>query len=162
MLHIAPENQIRKNILCHEYIDYLSSDIDAHKAMVQMDITNIEYPDNSFDVIYCSHVLEHIPNDIQAMSELRRVLKKDGWAIILVPIIEEETIEYPNVVTPEERERLYGQKDHVRRYGKDFINRLKDADFKAYEEHFTVDDFSQDEVAQFGLLLKTTIFLCRK
>lgn len=162
MLHIAPEKQITKNILCYPYIDYLSSDIDVHKAMVQMDLTNIKYPDNSFDVIYCSHVLEHIPNDRAAMSELRRVLKKDGWAIILVPITREKTIEDPTVVTPEEREKLYGQRDHVRRYGKDFLNRLEDAGFQVTVEHIGINEYSQKEIEHLGIHVNTPIFLCRK
>ncbi|MDP9159525.1 MAG: methyltransferase domain-containing protein [Acidobacteriota bacterium] len=96
---------------------------------VKMDISQIGYPDNTFDIIYCSHVLEHVPDDRKAMAELRRVLKPDGWAIILVPITGECTDEDPRCVHPEERLRRFGQEDHVRCYGLDYIDRLRSAGF---------------------------------
>jgi SAM-dependent methyltransferase len=97
--------------------------------MERMDVTDIHHPDESFDVIYCSHVLEHVPDDRLAMSELRRVLKRAGWAVLLVPITAEQTIEDPTVTDPAERERLFGQHDHVRRYGPDYVDRLREAGF---------------------------------
>src|SRR4030065_713672 len=81
-------------------IDYVTADLDPRNAMVQMDVSNIQYPDNSFDVIYASHVLEHIPDDRKAMRELCRVLKSDGWAILQVPIWGKETLEDQNIKTP--------------------------------------------------------------
>ncbi len=78
MLHIAPEPQLYKILRNHPSIEYLTADIDPSLAMVKMDITKIQYPDNTFDIIYCSHVLEHIPDDHRAMSELRMVLKPGG------------------------------------------------------------------------------------
>jgi ubiquinone/menaquinone biosynthesis C-methylase UbiE len=89
-----------------------------------MDITDIQYPDNTFDVIYCSHVLEHVPDDRKAMREFARVLKPEGWAVFMVSLSEEHTIEDPSITSPAERERLFGQHDHVRRYGPDFKDRL--------------------------------------
>jgi ubiquinone/menaquinone biosynthesis C-methylase UbiE len=94
-----------------------------------MDITDIQYPSQSFDVIYCSHVLEHIQDDRQAMRELHRVLKEDGWAVLLVPITAEKTYENPSIATPAERLRAFGQEDHCRRYGPDLVNRLREAGF---------------------------------
>ena len=87
MLHIAPEKVFMSkfNDLFKE--NYLTADLYDKNTKLEMDITNIEYPDESFDYIYCSHVLEHIEDDKKAMRELNRVLKKDGWAILLVPII---------------------------------------------------------------------------
>ena len=87
--------------------------------MVRMDITDIRYPDDSFDLIFASDVLEHIPDDERATRELRRVLRPDGWAILLVPIWGEKTKEDPSIVDPAEREREFGQFDHVRLYGHD-------------------------------------------
>ena len=102
MLHIAPEpffvKQLKKNIGS----GYLTADLYERSAMVKMDITNINFPDDSFDVIYCSHVLEHIPDDRRAMLELRRVLKSSGWAVIMVPINTEKTFEDFSVTTPKD------------------------------------------------------------
>jgi len=99
-------------------------------VMEKMDITDIKHPDDSFDVIYCSHVLEHVPDDRKAIREFRRILKPGGWAILNVPVTAEATMEDPAVTSPEERLRLYGQHDHVRRYGPDYEDRLREAGFK--------------------------------
>jgi ubiquinone/menaquinone biosynthesis C-methylase UbiE len=97
--------------------------------MLRMDITKIELADNVFDVIYCSHVLEHVVEDRQALREFYRVLKPNGWAILLVPVTVDRTLEDPTIVSPEERLRVYGQDDHVRRYGPDFVDRVREAGF---------------------------------
>ena len=84
-----------------------------------MDITKIHWPDSSFDIIYCSHVLEHVPDDLKAIGEIFRVLIPGGWALIQVPISKKATLEDPSVTDPGERERLFWQNDHVRLYGLD-------------------------------------------
>lgn len=129
MLHVAPE-------LCFEPRfrellgdGYLTADLVDPLAMVKMDVTSIGYPDRSFDVIYCSHVLEHVPDDRKAMREFRRVLADGGWAILLVPITGEKTFEDPAITEPSERRRVFGQEDHVRRYGPDYADRLREAGF---------------------------------
>ena len=160
MLHVAPELSIGRQIREAAYIDYLSGDLDPKMAMVQMDITDIQYPDNSFDVIYCSHVLEHVPDDRKGMRELYRVLKPGGWAVLDVPILREKTFEDPSITTPEQRERVYGQHDHVRAYGKDYKDRLEEAGFEV-----TVDDFPQnlsDEKVSFHGLSSADIYFCQK
>lgn len=110
--------------------NYLTADLHDPSAMVKMDITDIQFPDESFDAIYCSHVLEHVQDDKRAMREFFRVLKNGGWAILLVPITSEQTIEDPSIVDPKERLRVFGQEDHVRRYGPDYVDRLREAGFK--------------------------------
>jgi SAM-dependent methyltransferase len=118
--------------------------------MIKMDITNIDYPDQSFDVIYCSHVLEHVQDDRKAMREFYRVLKTTGWAILLVPITAEKTLEDPSLVGPEERLRVFGQADHVRRYGPDYVDRLREAGFSV--QVTKVNDLVQnDEAIRLGL-----------
>jgi ubiquinone/menaquinone biosynthesis C-methylase UbiE len=103
---------------------------DLHSpAMVKMDITNIQFPDETFDVVYCSHVLEHVPDDRKAMREFYRVLKSNGWAVLLVPIIVEKTFEDPSIDKPKDRLRLFGQSDHVRKYGRDYVDRLRESGF---------------------------------
>jgi SAM-dependent methyltransferase len=129
MLHVAPESCLVQQLRDRLGATYITADLLDSRVMVQMDITAIPYPDASFDVIYCSHVLEHIPDDRKAMREFRRVLKPDGWAVLTVPITADTTIEDPVIVDPAERLRLFGQADHVRRYGPDYVDRLRDAGF---------------------------------
>lgn len=131
-LHIAPEPTMQVRIMRIPGLDYLTGDIVPGKAMVEMDITDIDFPDHSFDVIYASHVLEHVPEDVRAMSELRRILTPEGWAILEVPIYGEKTREDPTITDPAERTRLFGQHDHVRMYGHDGVyeQRLRQAGFQ--------------------------------
>ncbi|MCF7811920.1 methyltransferase domain-containing protein [bacterium] len=110
--------------------EYLTADLKPGRAQMQIDVTNIKFPDDTFDAVFCSHVLEHVPNDRRAISEIRRVLKPTGFSLIAVPMTTAMTFEDPNATTPEERKRLYGIADHVRRYGPDFEDRLKEAGFK--------------------------------
>lgn len=138
MLHVAPEPGIEGKLKRVRALEYITADLSNDRALVRMDITDIQYPDESFDVIYNSHVLEHIPDDRTAIRELNRVLKRDGWAVFIVPITADETFEDPSVTNPAERQRLFGQHDHVRRYGPDFKKRLEQANFKV--ECFTAAD----------------------
>src|SRR5262249_34549913 len=132
------------------------------RAMIAMDIAAIDLPNDSFDVIYCSHVLEHVADDRRAMRELRRVLKPDGWAILLVPITASATVEDPSVVDPAERLRMFGQEDHVRRYGPDYIDRLRDAEFDVTEINVH-DLMGQADAQRMGLLQAAgSIHFCRK
>lgn len=136
MLHVAPESCLSVHLEKLPNIDYISADLNPSSAMVQTDITSIPFPDNTFDIIYASHVLEHIQEDIKAMRELHRILKPKGWAILQVPILVQETVEDPTIDTPEERERLFGQDDHVRKYGLDYGDRLNKAGFRVRVEPF--------------------------
>jgi SAM-dependent methyltransferase len=161
MLHIAPESCFTNHLNKCLYIDYLSADLN-NPAMVKMDITDIQYPDNSFDVIYCSHVLEHVPNDRKAMKELARVLSPNGWAILQVPIDANKTFEDPSIVDPKERERLFGRYDHVRVYGLDYKERLEEAGFSVDVLPY-LDKFSTEEKYRYGFNIeKDDIYLCRK
>ena len=129
MLHVAPESILTEKF--KQDYDYLSVDLDGSRAMQAMDITAISFPDETFDVIVCNHVLEHIPDDRQAMSELYRVMKCGGWGSLQVPIKGEVTDEDLSITAPQERLRRFGQEDHVRYYGRrDYINRLKFVGFE--------------------------------
>ncbi|WP_439475771.1 class I SAM-dependent methyltransferase [Algoriphagus formosus] len=123
---------IRKHLL-GDYImgDLFTEGYSYPEEVVNMDITRIPYPDSHFDLIICNHVLEHIPNDHQAIKELHRVLKPFGKAILQVPISNKfrETYENELVVNPKDREREFGQYDHVRIYGQDYSTRLKAGGF---------------------------------
>ncbi|KAI9132388.1 methyltransferase domain-containing protein [Acaryochloris sp. CCMEE 5410] len=128
LLHVAPEPCIA-SALKQQY-DYLSVDMDPAKAMQQMDICQIPFPDATFDAIVCNHVLEHIPTDMKALQELYRVLKSSGWASIQVPMVGEHTQEDLSITDPQLRTKLYGQPDHVRQYGRDFQQRLESTGFQ--------------------------------
>jgi len=110
---------------------YVTADLFTPDAMERMDLTNIPHRDNTFDVIYCSHVFEHIIDDRKAMKEVYRVLRNEGWAVLLVPITCEKTIESKTFTEDrEDRLRLFGQKDHWRRYGPDYKDRLENTGFR--------------------------------
>lgn len=131
MLHVAPEEAFLRPFSKKLGKGYITADLYNPVAMVKMDITDIQHPDESFDVIYCSHVLEHVPDDRKAIREFYRVLKSEGWAVLLVPILNGPTHEDLSITDPQERLRVYGQEDHVRKYGTDgiYLNRLKEAGF---------------------------------
>jgi predicted SAM-dependent methyltransferase len=162
-LHVAPEAVLEALFRQLPRLEYISADLDPSRAMVQMDITNIHFEDNRFDAILCSHVLEHIPDDLTAMRELNRVLKPGGWAILQVPIDRSRTASFedPSVRTPEERERVFGQHDHVRIYGLDYRDRLEEAGFCV-----SVDPFAQhlglEQCRRYGLDSKEEIHFCTK
>jgi len=161
MLHVAPEPNFEKMLRKRLGQGYLTADLYNPQAMIKMDITDIEYPDDSFDVIYCSHVLEHVPDDRRAMRELHRVLKPDGWAVLMVPITSEETYEDPSITDPAERLKHFGQSDHVRRYGPDYVERLREAGFCV--EISSPDGMLREaEVAQMGFDRSEEIYFCTK
>ena len=147
MLHIAPEVFFSKRLKQIPGLDYLTADLYDNSVNLKMDITKIQFPDNSFDIIYCSHVLEHVIDDRKAMREFYRTLKSGGWAAIMVPVNSEETFEDPSVTDPKERLKLFGPSDHVRIYGHDFAGRLREAGFRV--EIIFPDDFLGDERLNF-------------
>ena len=164
LLHLAPEKPLMDILVKQNNIDYLTADLNPEQVMVKMDITAIQYPENTFDAILCNHVLEHIPDDLKAMSELYRVLKPRGWAILQVPVskVLEETYEDFTISSPLEREKHFGQKDHVRIYGKDYTQRLKEAGFTLETYNWTKDNAFQNEKNKYGLNPDETVFYCSK
>jgi hypothetical protein len=162
VLHVAPEPCFRQRLLKELGLDYVTADLSDPRAAVKMDITDIQFPDESFDVIYCSHVLEHVQEDKQAMREFHRVLKRDGWAILLVPITAERTFEDPRITDPVERLRFFGQEDHVRCYGPDYVERLREAGFTV-KTIGVGDIFTENERAHLGLTSASgEIYFCTK
>jgi len=130
ILHVAAEMCFAGRFKRAFGKNYLTADLNDPRAMVKMDITDIRFPDESFDVVICNHVFEHIVDDIKAMRELYRVLKESGWAILLVPMEDmDKTHEDFSITTDRGRKAAFGQSDHVRRYGRDYIDRLKSAGF---------------------------------
>ncbi len=164
MLHFAPEKVLFEIFSNKKNIEYLPVDLnpDQFYAKEKMDIQNIKYPEDTFDFIYCSHVLEHVPHDQKAMKELYRVLKPDGSALIMVPIkhSSKKTFEDSSVNTPELRSQYYGQFDHLRYYGLDFQEKLENAGFNVSKD-FT-QNISIESQKKYGLNLSDTIFYCTK
>jgi len=126
------------------------------------DITHIPFPEASFDWVYCSHVLEHVPEDRRALSELLRVLKPGGQAVILVPLKGESTDEDPTVTDPMRREERFGQFDHVRQYGLDFVDRLQEAGFEVRVLRQETLGLGEQELLRMGLHTPDVVFLCSK
>lgn len=162
VLHVAPEGCFERRLKKLIGDGYITADINDSLAKVKMDITDINYPEESFDVIYCSHVLEHVADDRRAMREFYRVLKANGWAILLVPVTAEMTIEDLSISDPAERLRLFGQEDHVRRYGPDYVERLREAGLRV--KVTTASDFLSDkEILQMGITgVSGEIYYCTK
>jgi SAM-dependent methyltransferase len=152
LLHVAPELSLGARFEALENVEYVSADYDSALASEQMDIRDIKYPDATFDAIVCNHVLEHVDNDRLALSELFRVLKPGGWALLQVPIGRpgQATYDDPTITSDRERERLFGQFDHVRIYGSDYPARLAEAGFDV-EVIAYADEFGADEVRRMGL-----------
>ncbi|MBL7214141.1 MAG: methyltransferase domain-containing protein [Phycisphaerae bacterium] len=161
VLHIAPEPCLETKFRRILGTEYITADLNNPKAQIKMDVTKIPFDNETFDVIYCSHVLEHVPDDRKAIREFYRVLKKDSWALILVPINVDRTIEDLSVTNPKERERLFGQHDHVRKYGPDFIKRVKESGFHA-EIVLPQDFLNTDRIRVCGIGKGTPLFKCNK
>jgi SAM-dependent methyltransferase len=128
VLVVAPDVFLQDALRARPSLDYLSIDLESPLAMRHMDLTRLELPDASFDAAFCSHVLEHILDDRTAMRELLRVLAPGGWAVLQTPLdpARERTLEDPTLTAPADRLRVFGQADHVRIYGRDFFDRLRE------------------------------------
>lgn len=161
VLHIAPERALRARFEAVPDLEYLTADLEPGRGMVRMDITDIQYPAASFDLIYCSHVLEHVPDDRRAMRELHRVMAPGGTVLISVPIAATVTVEDPTIEDPDERLRLFGQRDHVRRYGPDVVERLEEAGF-AVEVVDAGGVAGAEEQVRMGLTPGQPLYVCSR
>jgi hypothetical protein len=162
ILHWAPEYALQRSLSELPNAAYVSADLEGHEAMQHMDITDVPFKDDAFDLIVCVHVLEHVPDDRRAMREMLRVLRPGGMALLLVPIVlEQPTLEDPSIRTPEERKRHYWQADHVRLYGGDFRDRLAEEGFVVEVDEW-IRSLDQATLDRFGLFPLEDIYVCRK
>lgn len=163
VLHIAPEQEFLRKFKKMKNLDYTSADLFSPIVDVKADILDLPFEDESFDVIFCNHVLEHIEDDRKAMSELYRVMKKGGWGILQVPMKNslEKTYEDFTITDPKERQKHFGQYDHVRWYGMDYFDRLKSVGFDA-EANFYSQKFSDADIKKFGLNRNEILPIVRK
>lgn len=163
VLHVAPEQAFYKKFVKLNNLDYVTFDMNSPIAKIKGDICNLPFSENQFDFILCNHVLEHVNDDIAAMLELFRVLKKNGVAIIQVPIdlTKNKTYEDSTITDKKERMKAFGQYDHVRIYGKDYFERLEKSGFKV-EKNFYSKNFSDEEIYKYGINKNEIIPICRK
>jgi SAM-dependent methyltransferase len=162
VLHFAPEPGLIRMLSALPAVDYVPADLVPDKDHKRIDATAIHL-DPTFTGVITSHVLEHISNDVAAISEMQRVLVAGGWALVLVPVHDEleSTFEDPSIKSRWQRERYFGQHDHVRIYGRDFPARLRAAGFDVHERRYA-SELPEVEVMRYGLSESDVIYLCKK
>lgn len=139
VLHFAPEQAFYKRFKKLSHIDYTTTDLNSPLADIKADICNLPFQDNTYDFIFCNHVLEHIPDDTKAMHELYRVMKSGGMGIFQIPqnLTRETTYEDDSITDKDERTKIFGQYDHVRVYGRDYFEKLRAVGFRVDEVDYT-------------------------
>ncbi len=163
VLHFAPEQAFYKRFRKLSNLDYTTTDLNSPLADVKADICDLPFENHSFDFILCNHVLEHIPDDKLAMQELYRVLKPGGTAILQIPqeLDRALTFQDDNITDPKERAKIFGQYDHVRIYGRDYFDKLRQIGFKVEEVDLT-STLSAQEIDKYRLAKGELIPVCRK
>ncbi|MDM1346935.1 methyltransferase domain-containing protein [Myroides marinus] len=163
VLHFAPEQAFYKRFKKQPNLDYTTTDLESPLADVKADICNLPFEDNSFDMILCNHVLEHIPDDTKGMQELYRILKPGGMGIFQIPqdMSRAVTFQDDSITDPKERTLIFGQYDHVRVYGRDYFDKLRSIGFTVVEEDF-IHKLTQEEVIKYCLAEGEIIPVCYK
>jgi SAM-dependent methyltransferase len=163
VLHFAPEQAFYKRFRKMKNLEYVTTDLNSPLADVKADICNLPFKDNSFDVILCNHVLEHIPDDSKAMQELYRVMKPGGWGIFQIPqdLNRMVTFEDNSITDKKQRAAIFGQYDHVRIYGRDYFDKLRSVGFIVTEVDYT-KQLNELEVKKFALAKGEIIPLVKK
>ena len=162
-LHIAPEQCFLDLFRNQKNLDYTTSDLESPIADVKADICNLPFEDNTFDVVFCNHVLEHITDDTKAMQELFRVMKKGGFGIFQIPqdLSRDVTFEDNTITDKKERAKIFGQYDHVRVYGRDYFNKLRSIGFKVDEIDYT-KKIAPEKLERFCLMKNEILPVCYK
>ena len=153
LLHFAPEKSLKEKFTNVDKMAYVTTDLYESNVTINSDIQDLPFKENSFDAVICSHVLEHIQDDIKGMKEILRVLKREGWAVLQVPINEdlEKTFEDTSIKSPLERLKHFGQEDHVRIYGRDYYERLEQAGFDVKLDNF-IQTLPPEKIKRYGLM----------
>lgn len=162
LFHVSPKYALSRRFIRMPHIDYTAIDIaNRPNTDLRASIENVPLPDASFDAAICIHVLEHVTDDRAAISELFRLIKPGGWALISVPIrLDEDTYEDESIVTPEARKAAFGETSHLRWYGRDFPDRLRNAGFEVDLDR--ADTLDPATVEAYGLKWDENVFLCAK
>lgn len=163
VLHVAPEQAFHTRFRKLDHLDYTTTDLLSPLADVKADICDLPFEDGAFDVVFCNHVLEHIGDHRTAMAELYRVMKVGGWGIFQVPqdLDRSTTFEDNSITEPGERARIFGQYDHVRIYGRDYFDMLRDTGFTVEEVDYTAS-LSPEETDRYRLSVGEIIPLVRR
>lgn len=163
VLHIAPEQPFLKRFRALKNLDYQTADLLSPIADIKLDIRNMPLEDNSYDIVICNHVLEHIDDEHKAITEVYRVLRKGGFAILQVPMdySRETTFEDPSIQDRRQREAIFGQYDHLRVHGKDYPDRLAQGGF-VVEENKLVKELGIELIARYRLPEEEILYVSRK
>lgn len=163
VLHVAPEQAFYKRFKNQPNLEYITTDLHSPLADVKADLCNLPFADNSFDFILCNHVLEHIPDDKKAMSELFRVMKSGGMGVFQVPLDTNRTLTFEDnsITDPAERTRIFGQYDHVRIYGMDYFDKLQSIGFQVDSIQYA-KRFSLEEIEKYRIVADEIIPICKK
>ena len=163
MLHIAPEQCFYKLFKAQKNLNYTTGDYNSPIADIHFDLHKAPFEDNSFDVIFCNHVLEHVENADICMKELYRIMNKGGWGIFQVPldVTREKTYEDKSIITEADRELHFWQKDHLRLFGLDYKDKLQNAGFTVIVDDY-VNTLTPQDVEKFRLPKGEMIYLCIK
>jgi SAM-dependent methyltransferase len=162
VLHIAPERAIRHRLASAPNLTYVTADLNMPEAAVRAQLDRLPFESACFDVVICSHVLEHVEHDLESMAELHRVLAPTGQALIMVPVNRKlaETFEDPSITDPEARKRAFGHPGHVRYYGADVTARLEECGFHVEPVDY-VDRLPPGEAARISARRGELIYVCR-
>ncbi len=163
VLHFAPEQAFYKRFRKQQNLEYITTDLLSPLADVKADICNLPFKENEFDVVFCNHVLEHIPDDTQAMRELYRILKPNGWGVFQIPqdLNRATTFEDDTITDAKQRAEIFGQYDHVRVYGRDYFDKLRSVGFSVEEVDYT-KTMPPNLVSKYCLAAGEIIPVCRK
>ena len=163
VLHIAPEQCFLDIFRKQQNLNYITSDLESPIADVKADICDLPFKENEFDVVFCNHVLEHVPNDTKAMQELYRVLKPGGFGIFQIPqdLSKAITFEDNTITDRKERAKVFGQYDHVRVYGRDYFDKLRSIGFKVDEVDYT-KKITLNKIEKYCLMKNEILPVCYK
>jgi SAM-dependent methyltransferase len=163
VLHVAPEYCFIDRFERMKNLDYVTADIESPLAKIKMDLHDVPFEDNTFDVVFCNHVMEHVQDYTRCMQELHRVLKPGGWGIIQSPQdwSRAHTFEDPSITDPKERERIFWQNDHLRLFGQDYGRELEKGGFTVHEDKFVME-MSDSQASRYALPREEIIYFCSK
>jgi SAM-dependent methyltransferase len=163
VLHVAPEHAIRQHLASAPNLTYVTADLNMLGAAVRSELDRLPFEDACFDVVICSHVLEHVERDLESMAEMHRVLAPAGQALIMVPVNRQraETYEDPSITDRDARKRAFGHPGHVRYYGTDVTARLEESGFEVEPIDY-VDRMPPGEAERIRASRGELIYVCRR